>query len=166
MNNEIEAELYKKYPALFSSRLDRTSPMIFGCEHGDGWANLIRAMCSSLSGQEGVTFSQIKEKFGTLRVYRNGPGGDFADGVIRMAEDMSRYVCEVCGNPGKTRGKGWLSTLCDRCEKKSISNLERESLETAMALLRPEDYPSHKSAHDSIRSLLERLSPPAGTDDG
>ena len=77
MNREIEAELFEKYPALFSGRLDRTSPIACGC----------------------------------------------------------------------------------------ISNLERESLETAMALLRPEEYPSHKSAYDSICSLLGRLSPPTSTSD-
>ena len=34
-------------------------------------------------------------------------------GMVRMAESMSARMCETCGNPGKVRGRGWLTTLCD-----------------------------------------------------
>jgi hypothetical protein len=32
--------------------------------------------------------------------------------MVRMAEGMSGVTCEECGNPGKTVGGGWLTTLC------------------------------------------------------
>lgn len=63
-----------------------------------------------------LVFTQIKEKFGTLRVYSSG-GDEFCSGVIAMAEVMSSLTCEECGMPGKTRGEGWIVTLCDDCEQ-------------------------------------------------
>jgi len=30
-----------------------------------------------------------------------------------MAESMSGVTCEECGNPGKSHGNGWITTLCD-----------------------------------------------------
>ncbi|KKN09464.1 hypothetical protein LCGC14_1046290 [marine sediment metagenome] len=38
-------------------------------------------------------------------------------GLIYEAEDKSYIICENCGEPGKTRGQGWLKTSCDDCDK-------------------------------------------------
>jgi hypothetical protein len=49
-------------------------------------------------------FLQIKEKFGTLRIYATG--GDFyTRGVVDMAERMGSKICEFSGNKGKIRHK-------------------------------------------------------------
>jgi hypothetical protein len=56
--------------------------------------------------------SQVKEKFGTLRFYYDG-GDEKIDGMVRMAEAMSAVTCEVCGNLGKFRGRGWYYTSCN-----------------------------------------------------
>ena len=56
-------------------------------------------------------FEQIKEKFGTLRMYTD-KGNDYISGVIDMAETMSAITCEKCGALGKTYTMGWNSTLC------------------------------------------------------
>jgi hypothetical protein len=58
-----------------------------------------------------VVAEQVKEKYGTLRFYYHG-GDDIIFGMVRMAEAMSAVTCEVCGNPGKTIGDGWVRTLC------------------------------------------------------
>ena len=35
---------------------------------------------------------------------------------ISDADGEFGYIyCEYCGKPGKTRGKGWIYTLCDDC---------------------------------------------------
>lgn len=117
MKQEIEDDLFSRYPALFANKDSRGSPMIFGCEHGDGWESIVRRMCDILSQDASVRLTQVKEKYGTLRVYHSG-GNDFHLGVIAMAEAMSGYTCERCGQPGHTRGTGWLYTLCDGCEEK------------------------------------------------
>lgn len=59
---------------------------------------------------------QVKEKFGTLRFYYSG-GNEYTSGVANMAEAMSSSICEVCGKPGKTGGKGWIRTTCEEHSK-------------------------------------------------
>lgn len=62
-----------------------------------------------------VTLDQVKEKFGTLRFYYTG-GDDYISGMVTMAESMSGVTCESCGNPGKSKGGGWVRTICEPCE--------------------------------------------------
>jgi hypothetical protein len=59
-------------------------------------------------------FTQIKEKFGTLRAYTVG-GDAYCEGVVSMAEGMSGKICEACGVPGKSTKSGWIKTLCKEC---------------------------------------------------
>ena len=72
-----------------------------------------------------IQFVQVKEKFGTLRIYTNG-FDDYTDGVISMAESMSACTCEVCGIPGRQTTGGWVRTLCVRCAKQSGDELYSE----------------------------------------
>lgn len=55
---------------------------------------------------------QIKEKYGTLRFYVDG-GDTTAQAYIDFAEAYSARLCDVCGAPGKTTGKGWVQTRCE-----------------------------------------------------
>lgn len=54
----------------------------------------------------------IKEKFGGLRFYVDHAPERIRN-YIDFAEQLSNYTCEVCGQPGKHRGGGWIKTLCD-----------------------------------------------------
>jgi hypothetical protein len=135
MSPELENKLYEDFPLLFANRENQQSPMAFGCEHGDGWHGILRAACKLIDThtnrrtQDGVTcdvfmletkpsfhFTQIKEKFGTIRLYHDG-GDSYCDGVVDMAEAMSAVTCERCGAPGKPNDSGWISTLCEACRK-------------------------------------------------
>lgn len=70
---------------------------------------------------------QVKEKFGTMRVYVKG-WDDRVEDIIRFAESMSAVTCERCGNVGELRGGGWVKTLCDEHEKERQALLaEREA---------------------------------------
>lgn len=61
-------------------------------------------------------FTQVKEKFGTLRIYFDG-GDDHIRDILSEAEDLSSTTCESCGcGQGVHRTKGWHRTLCDTCE--------------------------------------------------
>lgn len=42
--------------------------------------------------------------------------------AIRDGEWKSYDTCELCGEPGKTRGRGWVSTQCEKCWDKSKLN--------------------------------------------
>ena len=57
---------------------------------------------------------QIKEKFGTLRVYLEGYDNVISE-VTNFAECMSITTCEECGNIGELRKFKWIKTLCDPC---------------------------------------------------
>lgn len=120
MRMELEAKLVKDFPDLFKGK-DKPvteSLMSFGCECDDGWYGIIRGLCHAIHqhrkhNEIEFEFTQVKEKFGGLRVYYFG-GDAFVDGVIRMAEEMAYKTCEVCGNPGTLCNAGtWLKTLCD-----------------------------------------------------
>ena len=69
-----------------------------------------------------VEFAQVKEKYGTLRVYHNS-GDDYIHGLIVMAELMSGRTCELCGVPGRSTKGSWIQTLCIRCAKQAGEEL-------------------------------------------
>ena len=64
-----------------------------------------------------IQFTQIKEKYGTIRVYTN-----YYDQKIRnhidFAELMSSTTCEVCGAPGVINTKSWLKVRCQKHKDK------------------------------------------------
>ena len=69
------------------------------------------------------TVAQCKSKFGSLRLYCDNVN-EYSQGVIDMAESMSCYTCEYCGNKGKASGGRWITTLCSSCEENSKKNLD------------------------------------------
>jgi hypothetical protein len=120
MREELEKELIAKYPALFRGK-DKPateSLMCFGCECDDGWFDIINNACKIIQNHmkcrpecPPVEFSQIKEKFGGLRLYYFG-GDEYVSGVCSMAELMSYSTCEISGMPGTLcRAGTWLRTL-------------------------------------------------------
>jgi hypothetical protein len=145
MDQELQDQLFQKYPDLFSNRTKspRESCMSWGCEVGNGWYELLSSLCWRVFQHERnitdrlrirtkndvpnnqsdidyapVKFDQVKEKYGGLRVYFTG-GDDYIDGLVSMAEEYSYKVCEVCGNSGKPNKGGWITTLCDSCRNES-----------------------------------------------
>jgi hypothetical protein len=128
MQDALQNKLYKKYTQLFENRHKpiTQSCMALGIECGDGWYDILSALCWEIAQHERniaaapvedyqpVKFDQIKEKFGGLRVYYDG-GDEFVRGLVCMADAMSYKICEACGEKGKPNENGWISTLCDKC---------------------------------------------------
>jgi len=80
-------------------------------------------------------FMQIKEKFGTLRLYC-GNVDETTNAVTDFAELMSATTCEFCGQPGKTYRTGWYKTLCpthalERYGEEVLKEYEEEEKELA-----------------------------------
>lgn len=139
MKNELEQELYKIAPDLYANRdgSPRETLMCFGFECGDGWFNLlkeasekIQAHLNTMNARDRAPFraAQVKEKYGTLRFYTDSTD-DVIENIIREAESKSETTCEYCGQPGTTRGGGWVKTQCEKCYIMDfISRMTRECL--------------------------------------
>ena len=112
MHEELERELFQKWPAWFD---------IQGFEHGDGWFGILwrlfadlQPLVEGMEGEGGQRFAvvRVREERGGLRVYAN----DATDAIwdrIEAARQESFITCEVCGQPGRRRENGWIRTRCD-----------------------------------------------------
>jgi len=87
-----------------------------------------------------VTFDQVKEKFGGLRMYFSG-GDEYVSGLVDMAESFSYQICENCGEKGKPNKGGWISTLCDKCRYGSNNIEPVPDIESLMDLMKL--YPNY-----------------------
>lgn len=166
MSPELEQKLIEKYPVLFQdiNKSPKETCMCWGIEAGSGWYDIIDNLCGYLTNlQESrafylgfkqevidsndksfdaclkcpdIVFVQIKEKYGTLRVYWSFKEienyeelkaklakpeqldeyidrySNMIENAIDFCEYLSSKTCEVTGKPGKLYSKGWCVTLC------------------------------------------------------
>lgn len=69
-----------------------------------------------------ISVVQIKEKFGTLRLYVDPKTDedvlrDIVYALAANAERRSEFTCERCGDLGRQRGDYWVLTLCNACDE-------------------------------------------------
>jgi hypothetical protein len=123
---EFEKYLKKKYPIVCRGLLNKTTPssgyilpIAFGIECGEGWYDLIEYAASKLEGlHQGIEFVQIKEKFGTSRIYVNNHT-DEVEKILQFVEQESSTTCEMCGAKGTLFvDLGWWKTRCEKCKHK------------------------------------------------
>ena len=57
---------------------------------------------------------EIKEKFGELRIYASGDGGNF-DEIISDYAVLSGNICINCGKPDVYSTSGWIMPICKEC---------------------------------------------------
>ena len=125
MDADLQKQLYDRYPLIFQERVlpMAETAMCWGIATGNGWYHLIDGLCAQLqreTDQDGapqIIATQVKEKFGGLRVYVGTSEGKYeaVENAISLAEGLSFRTCEKCGEPGSPGGKGWVKTLCDEC---------------------------------------------------
>lgn len=133
-------KLIKKYPSLFDwvkeerEKYPETpiQPIEFGIECGKGWYwlldNLLKSIddyCNLNAKIPPVKITQVKEKFGGLRVYFDG-GDDLVLGMVWFAENLSYHICENCGSQENiTYTTGWIQTICTPClNKENVEDSE------------------------------------------
>lgn len=85
-------------------------------EVGPGWALILTKLHEDLIKLDPeYRVAQVKEKFGSLRVYVDTYSREVEDRIDK-AEAQSCHVCEFCGAKGELRNdRSWLKTLCDVC---------------------------------------------------
>jgi hypothetical protein len=120
MKIELENKLIKDFPVFFKQTeytMDK-SCMYWGIECEDGWEPLLRkAITKIVKIDPNAEATQIKEKYGSLRLYIS-TNKDKAFDVAEEAEDKSCEICEICGKPGTINENGWLKSRCKKCEDK------------------------------------------------
>jgi hypothetical protein len=138
MRLELQAELFRRHPMILRKAPVITEPDdesgeapidFWGAECGDGWFDLLDGVLSrfeeyldhlkarGVPKNQWPRVSQIKEKFGTLRLYLR-TSEDLPSELIQeieVAEKKSASICEVCGQPGMMRKDGCLTVLCNTC---------------------------------------------------
>lgn len=86
---------------------------------GPGWIPIVEELHGKLVELDlDYVLDQVKEKFGTLRVYViTAPEvADQARDLVDAAQIRSATICEGCGAPGELREThDWVMTLCDAC---------------------------------------------------
>ncbi|KQT44478.1 hypothetical protein ASG43_14140 [Aureimonas sp. Leaf454] len=94
------------------------SPFSFAV--GDGWADLLRTVFRRVDAvldddERGFfAWSDIKEKFGAVRMTHNG--SDHVDAIVDWAEEASKRICDRCGREGRMHTDGgWCRVRCDVC---------------------------------------------------
>lgn len=125
---ECEELLRKEFPYLYRK-------VVCGIELPPGWYELVRELSHKLVGlvhdwndelnldeedpnnecDKEIFIDQIKEKFGSLRVYLSYGTKEMYD-LIHVYEQKSGIVCESCGRPGTKQHSSpwsWIKTLCD-----------------------------------------------------
>lgn len=95
--------------------------------------------------------TQIKEKFGGLRVHLNSYDAN-AWTAIRVAEAHAWDTCEMCGTTQsvRTRGDSWLRTRCNACYIAEIDSRDRDIQDSA---IRRQHYREVRALRVEIETL-------------
>lgn len=104
-----------------------------------GWLGIVEDMLAEIAAlpkKRRVAFSQVKEKFGGLRIYTVDTRSAEAMIVVSRAEAKAARSCQLCGAKGHIRNvRGWSMCLCEGHAKlanapewPSLSFAERTSL--------------------------------------
>ena len=119
MNSEKTEKLFEEYPDLFKRELLIDN---FDCQ--DGWfvlldelAGRIRQYSDPCSESEKLEIIQIKQNMGALRIYVRG-GNKVIQKLIKEAEDKSKFICELDGEPASglcVCAPHWYRYLCKKC---------------------------------------------------
>ena len=129
MKTDLDHKLVEAFPIFYRNRYSdpESTAMCWGFSCDDGWFQIIwdasekleaiaRTQSPPKDGEEDerLCATQIKQKFGGLRIYTN-QYSDEIDTIITEAEKQASVTCEICGEPGTLRQKNlWLSTKCDK----------------------------------------------------
>ena len=150
MRKELENRLYEVAPVFYSEKdLDaQETCLCFGFECGDGWFEALLdfskevARINEIAMKRHICFvaSQIKQKFGEIRVYWHTKSfPDMCDRIPDREDAMRLYsmmnnaintlvvrcrnTCENCGTTNHIiTTDGWIQRLCVKCAKRCHRN--------------------------------------------
>lgn len=169
LTTEQITQLVAKYPYLIPRNVwtgEKEEDYDYSYIHGQyelptGWNRLFLLLCKELLPhivasklKDKFYFTQIKEKYGTMRVYTSCLP-DAADNIIGYYESFSKYVCFICGQFAKYYTTGWVAYYCENCSPRreaSMHRLCKQSCYTARYYTKTEDYVIRKSFRPLIKT--------------
>ena len=106
-----------------------------------GWERLFLLYCKHLKVEldkfnftDKFRFSQIKEKYGDMRLYNNGyPKDSKCSDLEYIYSHLSTYVCQECGKPAKYESRGWIAQECE--EHKSDNSIKKGNRKYCVKLI-------------------------------
>lgn len=141
MSQEEVKQLIERYPYLTPRNVwtdkipeDYDYTYIIGDELPQGWKKLFLQMCEDIRQPlidsnyiNNFRFTQVKEKYNTMRCYvTNAPKDIFQ--ILFKYEVMAKFICTQCGQPATQEIQGYVISLCDECYNK-FSRVSGESVE-------------------------------------
>lgn len=110
--------------------------MWYGVSCSKGWFGVIYDAVTELGkikkdkNLTNLKIVQIKEKFGSLRIYIEGWDKETRKeiyDILNKYEKIASQTCERCGAKEgiSTKGPGWITTLCDTCRDLKEKNREK-----------------------------------------
>lgn len=132
MKEELQQQLFNKYPQIFIKHIPARHPFDqWGIECNDGWYDLIDKTCQKIQDildEDNSNFfqtAQLKEKFSLLRWYYDADekNNKKYQKIIDATEKESANICENCGTNENVSTNdirsGWMLTLCKKCRTQS-----------------------------------------------
>lgn len=92
---------------------------------------------------ESVQWTDIKQKYGTLRLYATATKK--VQDVLSKYEAASYGYCENCGKPARYMTLGWISYLCEDCYKAYYEKFGDEAVR-----LTAEDMPTYYTYENGV----------------
>lgn len=99
----------------------------------DGWLELFLQCCSDIKEPlvkadylNKFMFTQIKEKYGSMRMYNYGAPKEVHD-ILSKYEFLSQQVCCVCGKPAIAMTRGWICPYCDAHLQEELGEFVKEA---------------------------------------
>lgn len=136
MRQDYDEMLVRRYPNLYRDRYAgmQQTCMCWGFDCGDGWFHVIDEASKKLEAEilklpkedrQYCCASQVKEKYGTLRLYMTGSTSRM-ERIISKASRKSAKTCETCGSRGTLRiNGGWYFTACKEHSEGCLSAYSR-----------------------------------------
>lgn len=194
ITDENMLDLLRKYPFLKIRKLygDGSNEYLTDEENiennyykiwdGSGWENLWKnryllrlfKLYDSWDNEkkQQFNFTDIKEKFGTLRIYTSVHTDDRLENI---AENISKYTCTECGKEPRTKdGKrviwttgGWITNLCRDCVRKyvlenAVDELPEEIIEQYvdnMKNVQEKPFGYKQYDQDSVKEVIYKETP-------
>ena len=110
-----DAEFRHEFPRLHADVKRGSTWSMDHVSCGGGWRMLIQRVFLLAERDPDVRVCQIKEKWGSLRIYLDYPGEKSAIALaVTQAQEESESTCEACGAVGDLArlASGWVKALC------------------------------------------------------